>query len=44
MVLWTPKHGARKPGKPALNYIVVLKKDTGLDPISIRTAMNDHGV
>ena len=26
------------------NYIDVLEKDTGLDPISIRTAMHDRGV
>ena len=44
MVLWSPKHGNRKPGRPALTYINILRKDTGLDPGSIKTVMQDLGV
>ena len=44
MVLWSQKHGKRKPGRPALIYIDTLKKDTGLDLGSIKTAMQDRGV
>ena len=38
------KHGNKKPGRPALTYIDILKKDTGWDSDSIKTAMQDHGV
>lgn len=30
LVHWTPKHGKRKPGRPALTFIDVLKQSTGL--------------
>ena len=35
---------ALKSGRPALTYIDILKKDTGLDPGSNKTAMQDRGV
>ena len=44
MILWAPKHGNRKPVRPALTYIDILKKDTGWDSDSIKTAMQDRGV
>jgi hypothetical protein len=44
LVLWTPKHGRRKPGRPALTYIDILKRDTGLPPDDIKTAMQDRSV
>ncbi|KAI8506745.1 hypothetical protein Bbelb_151860 [Branchiostoma belcheri] len=31
LVLWTPKHGRRKAGRPAATYIDCLKRDTGLE-------------
>ena len=37
-------NGTRNFDRPALDYIDVLKKDPGLVPISIRTAMYDCGV
>ena len=36
---WAPKHGHKKPGRPALTYIDILKMDTGWDFESIKTAM-----
>ena len=36
MILWAPKHGNKKPGRPALTYIDILKKDTGWDSDSIK--------
>jgi hypothetical protein len=44
LVLWTPKHGRRKPGRPALTYIDTLNRDTGLPPDDIKTAMQDRSV
>ena len=44
MILWAPKHGNKKPGRPALKYIDIIKKDTEWDSDSIKTAMQDHGV
>ena len=44
LVHWIPKHGRRKPGRPALTYIDVLKQDTGLDVGDLKTAMQDRKV
>ena len=44
MILWAPKHGHKKPGRPALTYIDILIKDTGWDFESIKTAMQDGDV
>ena len=44
MILWAPKHGYKKPGRPALTYIDILKKDTGWDFESVKTAMQDRDV
>ena len=41
---WTPKHGRRKPGRPALTYTDILKQDTGLDSAEFRTAMRDRKI
>ena len=30
LVLWDPKHGQRKPGRPVMTYVASLTKDTGL--------------
>ena len=44
LVLWTPKHGQRKQGRPALTYIDVLTKDTGLPADELNTCMQDRKV
>ena len=44
MILWAPKHGYKKPGRPALTYIDIIKKDTGWDFESVKTAMQDRDV
>ena len=42
-VLWEPLHGNPKRGAPSMNYVKLLKKDTGLDNVSeIRTVMEDR--
>jgi len=42
-VLWEPLHGNSKRGAPSMNYVKLLKKDTGLDNVSeIRTVMEDR--
>ena len=33
---WTPKHGRRKPGRPALNYSDILKQETGMESTELR--------
>ncbi|CAH1244595.1 Hypp7340 [Branchiostoma lanceolatum] len=42
LVLWTPRHGKRRPGRPAATYIDTLKKDTGLEVDSLLQAMRDR--
>ena len=42
LVLWTPRHGKRRPGRPAATYFDILKKDTGLKVNSILRAMSDR--
>ena len=42
MVLWTPKHGKRKPGRPAQTYIDILRHDTGLEETDFKAAMQDR--
>ena len=42
LVNWTPKHGKMKPGGPALNYIDLLKQDTGLHVRNVITAMQER--
>ena len=42
IVLWTPKHGRRKPGRPAITYTDILKIDTGLESADFKSAMGDR--
>ena len=42
IVLWTPKHGRRKPGRPAITYTDILKMDTGLESTDFKSAMGDR--
>ena len=44
LIHWTPKHGNRKPGRPPLTYVDVLKQDTGLDVTDMGTAMQDRRI
>ena len=42
LIHWIPKHGRRKPGRPPLTYVDVLKHDTGLETSEVQTAMQDR--
>ena len=42
LMLWKPKHGYRRPGRPELDYITLLTQDTGLTNEELRTAMSDR--
>ena len=44
LLLWNPKHGRRKAGRPSLTYVNLLKQDTGLEEPDLRTAMLDRSV
>ena len=30
LILWKPKHGFRRPGRPKLDYVTLLMQDTSL--------------
>ena len=42
LILWIPKHGTRRRGKPQTTYIDTLCTDTGLEPNDLRVAMQDR--
>ena len=42
LLFWTPKHGKRSVGGPALTYVDVLCKDTGLSVAELRSLMVDR--
>ena len=42
VLLWTPKHGRAKAGRPARTYIQQLCEDTGCCPEDLPVAMNDR--
>ena len=44
LIHWIPKHGSRKPGRPAINFVDTLKRDTGLDTNEMKTAMLDRQI
>ena len=44
LVHWTPKHGTKRRGRPALNYMDVITQDTRLDVSDVRTAMQNRKV
>ena len=45
VLFWDPKHGHRRPGRPHLTYVDMLKRDTGLNcPEEIHTVMLDRGL
>ena len=41
LVLCKPKHGYMRPGRPKLDYVILLTQDTGLTYEELRTAMSD---
>ena len=42
LVLWTPRHGTRRRGRPSITYIDTLCMDTGYEPSELRRAMQDR--
>ena len=42
LVFWTPTHGKRKRGKPALSYIKQLEMDTELSVEEMKTLTGDR--
>ena len=44
LVHWIPKHGRKSLGRPALTYIDILKRDTGLEVEELKTAMRDRKI
>ncbi len=44
LLLWTPKHGQRKQGRPALTYIDLLRKDTDIPAEELSNCMRDRTV
>ncbi len=44
LVLWHPKHGQRKQGRPAMTYVASLTKDIGLTVEELDNCMQDRGV
>ena len=41
LLLWEPKHGARKRGRPALTYVDQLQNDTGLSIVELKNIMEN---
>ena len=44
LILWKPKHGYRRPGRPKIDYVTLLTQDTGLTYEEFRTAMSDREI
>ncbi|KAI8485127.1 hypothetical protein Bbelb_370520 [Branchiostoma belcheri] len=42
LVLWSPAHGRRRPGRPPLTYPDVLRRDVGLQAQDMGKAMQDR--
>ena len=42
LLLWEPKHGARKRGRPALTYVDQLRNDTGLSIAELKSIMGNR--
>ena len=42
LLLWEPKHGARKRGRPALTYVDQLQNDTGLSIAELKSIMRNR--
>ena len=42
VLLWEPKHGKRKQGRPASIYIDQLRNDTGLSTAELKMTIEDR--
>ena len=42
LLLWEPKHGARKRGRPATTYVDQLRNDTGLSIAELKSIMENR--
>ena len=42
LLLWEPKHGARKRGRPALTYVDQLQNDTDLSIAELKNIMENR--
>ena len=42
LLLWEPKHGARKRGRPATTYVDQLRNDTGLSITELKSIMGNR--
>ena len=42
VLLWQPGQGIRKRGRPAITFVVQLKKDTELTTEELKTTMDDR--
>ena len=42
LLLWEPKHGARKRGKPATTYVDQLLNDTSLSIAKLKSIMGNQ--
>ena len=42
LLLWEPKHGARKRGRSALTYVDQLQNDTGLSIVELKSIMGNR--
>ena len=42
LLLWEPKHGARKRGRPATTYVNQLRNDTGLSIAELKNIMGNR--
>ena len=42
LLLWEPKHGARKRGRPATTYVDQLRNDTGLSIAELKSIMGNQ--
>ena len=44
LLIWKPKQGTRKRGKPAITYVDQLINDTGLSTKELKNAMEDREI
>ena len=44
LLIWEPKQGARKRGRPAITYVDQLRNDTGLPTKELKNAMEDREI
>ena len=42
ILTWVPKHGKRKRGRPAINYLDQIRNDTGMSIEELQNTMDDR--